>query len=783
MRLKKIAVTTILSLFTVLIFAQTGTIRGFVYEKKTGEPVLFTNVYLDGTDYGASTDVSGYFSISKVKPGTYTLTISFVGYEKYEESVTVKAGGILTLKLFLEEASEVLEDFVVDGEKSERQTQIQMSMVKATKKDIIRVPTTGGEADIATYFQTVPGVVTTGDQGGQLYVRGGSPIQNMVLLDGMVIYNPFHSIGFFSVFDTDIISNADIYTGGFNAEYGGRISSVMDITTRDGNKRRTGGKISASPFGAKALVEGPIKKIREDGKGGSISYIFSGKTSYLEQTSKLLYSYIDSAGLPFNYTDLYGKLSFNGSNGSKFNVFGFNYLDSVNWQGISDLQWRARGIGSNFVLIPDGSPVLIKGSVSYSNYGIQLLENNLPPRSSDVNGFNISFDFKYFLGDNEIKYGIDVNGFATKFETFNALNRKISQNESTTEIAGYIVYKIVKGVWLFEPSFRAHNYSSLKTFSPEPRLGVKYNLNEDFRFKLAAGMYSQNLISATSDRDVVNLFYGFLSGPDNLPEQILMPDGSTVDRTHSLQKANHAIFGFEYDWNKRITFNVEGYYKQFKQLTNINRNKIYDESDPGAADKPDVFKKDFIIEVGSAYGVDFVMKYNTKKTYLWAVYSLGKVIRWDGVNKNSAGELDYYAPVFDRRHNINLVGTQVFGKNESWEIDVRWNFGSGLPFTPTAGYTQLLTFSDGISTDYTTSNTNDVSVLYGGLNTKRLPAYHRLDISVKKKIEIKENSVVEMILGVTNVYSRKNIFYVNRVTNQKIYQLPILPSVGVSWTF
>ena len=143
-----------------------------------------------------------------------------------------------------------------------------------------------GEPDIAQYLQVLPGVVFTGDQGGQLYIRGGLPVQNKVLLDGLIVYNPFHSIGLFSVFDNDIMKNADVYSAGFGAEYGGRTSSIMDITTRDGNKKRHSGKISASTFGAKTTLEGPLLKLNDEGNT-SISYLFSAKHSYLPQTSKI----------------------------------------------------------------------------------------------------------------------------------------------------------------------------------------------------------------------------------------------------------------------------------------------------------------------------------------------------------------------------------------------------------------------------------------------------------------------------------------------------------------
>ena len=173
-------------------------------------------------------------------------------------------------------------------------------------------------------MQIIPGVVFTGDQGGQLYIRGGSPIQNKVLMDGMTIYSPFHSIGLFSVFDTDIIRNTDVYTGGFSAEYGGRVSSIMDIKTIDGNKKEFAGKISANTFGSKLYVEGPL------GKKNRSSFVLSGKTSYLDKSSDILYKYpvlyFDEKGLPYSYTDLYSKISLHGKNGSKLNVFGFNLV-------------------------------------------------------------------------------------------------------------------------------------------------------------------------------------------------------------------------------------------------------------------------------------------------------------------------------------------------------------------------------------------------------------------------------------------------------------------------
>lgn len=762
------------------LLAQTGTIRGFVYDKATGEPSIFTNVYLKGTSYGAATDVNGYYSLSRIEPGTYTLMVTFVGYDTLSQQVTVARDQILTQKLFISKQAIQMRTFEVSGEKQEAQNQVRMGLTKLTPLQIKRLPAVGGEADLAQYLQVVPGVIFTGDQGGQLYVRGGSPIMNKVMLDGMVIYNPFHSIGLFSVFDNDIIRNADIYTAGFNAEYGGRISSIMDITTRDGNKTHFGGRVSAGTFAAKAMLEGPIKKQTEPGAGSS-SFLLNFRHSYLDESSKILYSNIDTAGLPFTFTDMYGKVSFNGANGSKFNLFGFNFTDGVDYQDVSDLSWQNWGAGTNFVLIPAGSAVLIDGIFSFSKYGIEMLEADLDPRTSEIAGFNGGLNFKYFIGENEARYGIEVLGFRTNFKFYNALGLPYEQEQNTSEIAGYFNYRWNAGRlpgsslsrFIIDPGIRLHYYASLSVLNIEPRLGFKWNINDDLRFKLAAGRYSQNLVAANSDRDVVNLFYGFLSAPDNLPSTVPVRDGTTREVKDPLQRANHYVGGIEYDITNELTANFEVYLKDFRQVTNLNRNKLFNDT-PEFADKPDELKKDYIVETGYAYGADLQLKYEKGRTYIWGVYSYTFVDRYDGIQE--------YNPVWDRRHNANLVVSYNFGKFEAWKANFRVNYGSGFPFTPTQGFYGSVPFNGDINTNYATSNA-DLATIFGDLNSQRLPDYARVDIGLTKTWKFDEHRALELDLSVTNLLDRENIFYFDRVRYERVNQLPFLPSAGLSYRF
>ncbi|MBT8196834.1 MAG: TonB-dependent receptor [Bacteroidia bacterium] len=748
-------------------FSQTGTIRGFVYNKSDGEPILFTNVYLKGTTLGAATDVNGYYSIVKIPAGTYTLLVTVLGYDSLSMDITVSANDLITKNLYLNKGSLGLKTVNISAEKIESQTEVQTGVTKVTPDEIKIIPSVGGEPDIAQYLQILPGVVFSGDQGGQLYIRGGTPIQNKVLLDGMVIYNPFHSIGLFSVFDQDYIKTADVYTGGFGSEYGGRISSIMDIKTRDGNKKKLKGLISASPFQARMLLEGPLKKAKSE-SDGTTSFVLSVKNSYLDQSSKTLYEYVDKEGLPYSYTDVYGKIVMSAKNGSKLNLFGLHFEDDVTFRDVSELSWRTNGGGASFVLVPSSSSVLINGTVAVTDYGITLTESDGRPRESNINGFNVDLGFNYFLGKNELKYGFEFMGFSTDFIFFNSNNRKIESKDNSSELAGFFNYKGVFDKLVIEPGMRLHYYASLSEFSAEPRFGAKYNISDRVRVKASAGLYSQNFLSASSDRDVVSLFQGFLSSPDDLQDEF---KGDIVNSR--LQKAQHAIIGAEFDLPFNFSLNVEGYIKRFTQLTNLNREKIFDDTAQNF-DEPDNLKKDFIIEDGDATGVDFLLKYQQNRLYLWGVYSLGLVERDDGFRT--------YNPHFDRRHNINMVGSYSFGKGYLWSTSVRWNFGSGFPFSQTAGFFEMLNFGDGINSDYTGTN-GELGIVYGPINEGRLPVYHRLDVSVTRTFPLGDNSKLEVVGSLVNAYDQQNIFYFDRIRYERVDQLPVLPSLGASLRF
>jgi hypothetical protein len=752
--------------------AQTGIIRGNVFDESTGEPIIYGTVQLKGTNRGTNTDIEGFFTFPNLEPGAYTLIFSYTGYATKEVTVEVKTS-IIYERVYLASQAVNLGTVDVSARREQARSDVQVSKISVSPSQIRSLPSTGGEADIAQYLTVIPGIIASGDQGGQVFIRGGSPVQNKILLDGLTIYNPFHSIGFFSVFETEAIRSVDVLTGGFNAEYGGRISAIVDIKSRTGNQRKLSGLVSASPFQAKALIEGPLKPLDPE-TGNSISFLLTGKHSYLDQTSKQLYAYAvdpgffsfagdttlraEDIGLPYNYTDLYGKLSINGGNGSKLDLFGFNFTDNFVIPGIASLGWDNVGGGATFNLIPVNSNIIMNGTVGYSDYNIGLTEADGRPRRSGITTYNAMLNFSYFGANSQLDYGFEFLGFNTDFAFENLVGIRFDQQDFTTELSAYMKYKQQIGSLILEPGLRFQYFASQSTALIEPRLGLKLNITDYLRLKAAGGMYSQNLISTVNDLDIVNFFIGFLAGP----EETLFQPNTRTPTDNRVQQSYHGVAGLEVDLGKTATVNLEGYYKGFTQLIAINRNKLSPQ-DP-----------DFMTETGEAYGLDFSLKYELSRLYLWSTYSLTYVTRDDGVQE--------YFTNFDRRHNVNILASYLLGPEKSWEVGVRWNLGSGFPFTQTQGfYEQVPVQQNPVLIDILTGNYNLTPLLSSELNGGRLSYFHRLDLSLKRTWKFTKYSRLEANLSVTNAYDRRNVFYVDRITNNRVDQLPVLPSLGLTF--
>ena len=744
------------------------TIRGSVLDRD-GEPVVGALVRLLPTSKGTVTNAEGLFSILGVAPGEYILQVTALGIDTLREAIKVDGRRpVLTLKLTAAARSVELSAVEIIESVAPAQinpTRVTVAVTPIAPRQVYALPSFG-VPDVAQYLQVLPGVVFTGDQGGQLYIRGGTPIQNLTLLDGAIIYSPFHTLSLFSVFETDILRQVQVYSAGFGAEYGGRISSVMDIRTRSGNFDRLSGRAYVTPFVAGALAEGPLPFSQNS------SYIFSARRGYIQQATPRLYPYIRDS-LPFQFQDLYGKLTF-GRGPDQANLFGFWQTDRVDLglQGINE--WQQWGAGGSFTNLPQASRVRITGSFAYSRFQNTFSTPfELRPRYSEIGGFNGGFTFSYLFGPDELAYGIEVRGFSTDFLFTNGLGFITQQRQSNTEGAGYVRYQKLfqketlsnDGTPTFftraviEPSLRLHFYNTYGYLSIEPRLRAKLN-GSRWSLQAAAGRYVQNWVSAVSDRDIVILFQGFLTAPELV---------ANAQLRHPLQEAYHLTLGGEYQLLPNFLLSAEGWYKRFTQLTNINRERLFPE-DPI-----------FLTEVGYAYGADLTLRYQSPNLSFYGTYSYQ-------YNRRNDFRQEYF-PLWDRRHTANLVSSYTWGARQNvrrgrerrWEASLRWTLGSGLPFTQTLGFFEKLLFlQNGSQSPYPTQQGILAILLSPQYNAARLPAYHRLDLALKYRQRLSETLLLETSFTLLNAYNRPNIFYIDRITARRYNQLPLLPMLGLT---
>lgn len=751
-----------------LAWAQ-GVIRGSVIDNE-GEPVIGAQVLLFPLQKGTLTNVDGLFSLTGIPYGKYRLRVSAIGIDTLWQEVELTARRpVLTLKLQASIATIGLEAVeIVESVAPARidPTRVTVAVTPIAPRQILQLPSFGAP-DVAQYLQVLPGVVFTGDQGGQLYIRGGTPIQNLTLMDGAIVYSPFHTLSLFSIFETDILRQVNVYSAGFGAEYGGRISSVIDLRTRPGDFDRFSGKAYTTPFVTGGLIEGPTPLVQNS------SWILSARQGHIQQMTPRLYPYLRDS-LPFQFQDLYGKLTF-GRGPDQLNLWGFRQTDQVNLGSDGINRWTQWGGGLNFSNLPPNTRVRILGNLAYTRFTNTFEDaRELRPRYSEIGGFNGGFTFSYLFGADELAYSIDVRGFSTDFLFTNALGFITQQRQSNTEFAGWFKYqKTIREEYtddqgelrfrtraVIEPSLRLHFYNTYGYLSIEPRLRAKYNGNR-WSLQTAVGRYVQNWVAAVSDRDVIVLFQGFLTAPE-------LPANRQLN--HPLQEAYHATLGVEYQPGNAL-ISLEGWYKHFTQLTVINRERLFPE-DPT-----------FLTEVGYAYGADLTIRYQTVRWSVYGTYSYQ-------YNRRSDFRITYF-PLWDRRHTANLLGTYRWGgwistarlRESKWEASLRWTLGSGLPFTQTLGFFEKLLLLQGSQSPYITQQGQLAILLSPNYNAARLPAYHRLDLTLKRRWRIGSIFLLEGNFTLLNAYNRPNLFYIDRISARRYNQLPILPMVGLtgSW--
>lgn len=420
--------------------AQNAIVRGYVTDASDGQPLQGVNVRLTndaGALLGGATDRDGFYAVSGIPAGEYYFAGSFIGYSAHLDTLVFEAGEIRPYNFELQFGQLDLEELLVEAEREAAGAAgLTGGLQSVRPQDISLIPAPDLSGDLASYLVTMPGVVAGGDQGGQLFIRGGEPTQNLVLMDGMLVYQPFHLIGFYSAIPASILNVTDVYAGGFGAKYGGRLSSVIDVSTRNGNNRRLSGEISAAPFISAGVLEGPIIP-------GRVSALFSGRFSVIERGA----SRIVDTPLPYNFNDQFGKIHAELGQNNRASITGIRSFD----QGIIGAQtdaeadsvsrqvtWENTAFGGRYVLVPTRIPVQAEILISSSRVRNSFGQEEDPERSADAREVNVSANVTHFTSPTDITWGLYFR-FNELQSTLGGLFQDIAEDtEFVSEAGGYV---------------------------------------------------------------------------------------------------------------------------------------------------------------------------------------------------------------------------------------------------------------------------------------------------------------------------------------------------------
>ncbi len=728
--------------------AQTALLRGFVTDDSDGEALQGVNVVLlDGERLvtGTATDGDGLYALSRVEPGTYTLRATFIGYATRTERITLSAGEIRVFSFRMQSEAAGLDEVTIEGEREGTGAAAIVAGFQAVRpQDIEMIPSPDVSGDLVQYMATLPGVVSVGDQGGQLFIRGGEPTQNLALIDGIPIYQPFHLIGFYSAFPSDIIQVANIYAGGYGARFGGRLSSVLDISTRNGNKRRFEGNVSVAPFMSGALLEGPILP-------GRVSILASGRMSVIEQGASRL---IDR-DLPYTFDDQFVKLHANVSEGSTLSIVSNRSYDrgTLDPESAADTtsnrgtaSWKNRANGLRYLMLPTSIPIQAEIILSYSETS-NTFGAGRAARSSDASQFNAGAHVTHYLGASEMRWGIQLSTTSLSSELGGQFQGVSTSGEYITEAGVYVETGLPVGFGLrIEPGVRLASFPSKSSTFLEPRVRAVWDLGAH-RFTGAAGIFHQEVVGLTDRRDAGDVFTAWTASP-----------------LAKVPSAWHLIAGWQVQATPWMRFSVEGYRKGLSNLS-IAAWTAYPRFNTGLQPAE-----------GEVTGADVRLEMTTDRVYGLLNYGYGKV-RYTAQQEAIRywyGRPDLeFSPPHDRRHQANaILGLKVLG----FDVNTRWQFGSGLPYSQSLGFDEFLLLAGPTGVD---TLRGDTRVLYAQPYGGRLPTYHRLDVSVERTMRFRGTTRLTLQAGVTNLYDRRNLFYIDIFTLRRLDQLPLIPSVGI----
>lgn len=727
--------------------AQDYTIEGLVTDRVTGQALELANVVLlteeDEIYRGTTTDINGLYQFNRIDAGIYTLRISYVGYETYSTEVNLTTA-LKSLKRSISLVPEKDAQGEVTVIYSGRNADLDAGQIKISSVDLQLVPTPAGGGDIASYLQTLPGVVSTGDRGGQLFVRGGTPSENMVLVDGLLMYQPFHIIGFFSAIPQELIANADFYAGGFSPRYTGRTSSVLDVKLRQGNKYEYGGSAAISPFVAEMFVEGPVVK-------GRSSLVFSSRQSIVEESGK----YLPLSKQPLYFDSQFMKLSYNNEIGGSCSALFMRTYDRgrMNFDQGDSFKWNNLLFGGKCSGLSDGAISLFNVNLGFSHIGNDAFtEEGSNLRTSNATQFNLDINLTQFLSKVRFDYGFFLKVHFMDYDINELFVMQQEDNRTIYELGTYIETILPLSEKLNVHPGVAATLPNAYDPSIEPRLRISWqprNIDNE-ELNASVGIYRQSLVGISDNRDAGSAFTAWMPTPIG----------------GDIMQATHALLGWRQPIGDYLNMSLEGYYKTLK-------NRPVSVWGPIAQFKTELTNAD-----GLTYGTDFSLQFRGQKAffsigygYSFTEYTISQAlfVSWFGETEQT------YHPSHDRRHKVNFNGSLNLG---DYKINTGWQLGSGLPFTRPLGFDDFIPFEDQLPN--IKNNPGIPRIIMDRPYNARLPVYHRLDISVERTFNF-GNSALKTQLGAINVYDQDNIFYFDIYTQRRIDQLPFYPYVSLKF--
>ncbi|HNW52263.1 MAG TPA: TonB-dependent receptor [Prolixibacteraceae bacterium] len=822
----KYSITLLLLLFVTTLSAQRATISGYVIDSKSKEPIIGANIYQPKEQKGTTSNSFGFYSIN-VSKGETEIRASFVGYSAFQLKTSITKDTVITILL---EEGKMIDEVSVVGE---AHSKTAVPPVSLTSKQVRLMPSLTGEADLMKAYQYLPGISGGSEGDNSLYVRGGSPDQNLILLDDIPLYYVNHIGGLVSIFDENAVNDVAIYKGGFPARYGGRLSSVIDIRMKNGNMQKLGGEVSVGLISSKLSVEGPIIKDK-------MSFMLTARKSMTDLYMRpISYISMDKRGyMIYSFYDLNAKLNFKLSDKDRFYLSAYRGTDNSIMSAesdydendvfvkeeLADFTYDARSkydwgntMGCfrwNHIF---GNKLFSNLTIATSHYFYQNRSDNtieMNETKETTETFTYQFlsgisdrlaklDFDYYPANNHhIKFGGLINSH--HFDT-GTLSQKYDINEeaiidSTLLMGDYdseidttygsdAITALETSAYLEDEMelfrfltlnvglhFAQYHHGKENFHSLQPRFSLKADLGNNLAVNVSYVHMAQ--------------FIHMLTGSDtSTPTDIWLPATNNAIPEKSVQYS----IGAEKTLNKKgLKITLEGFYKTMENLIDYklgynllsNSAMWYDKIETGGT--------------GKVYGLEFLLEKKTGKLTGWLGYTWSKNMRqFEKINNGVA-----YHYVYDRPHDVSLVANYELSKKITFSAS--WEYQSGRRMTiGTAGYdaNHLYTSQDlpprgavyYIFKDCYRHQFGeigyDVATIYGTKNNYKLPDYHKLNVSAHFTKQ-KKHGIRTWSVGIQNLYNRMNAYNVyystddnGKIVLKKMTMFPIMPNINYSFRF